>query len=127
MRVLCCHPSGLMYTAIYLRLEPLGLELGAAAARAAGHRVKVYHPKLQLANHGRPVSHEMRLAPAPTGARINRRALYVLPPDPANPIPPAGRQEARAGASGDVSAASRRLANPIPGGRQRVRPTREAP
>jgi len=30
-----------MYTEIYLRLEPLGVELAAAAARAAGHTVRV--------------------------------------------------------------------------------------
>jgi hypothetical protein len=36
MKVLCCHPSGLMYTEIYLRLEPLGVELMASAARKAG-------------------------------------------------------------------------------------------
>jgi len=41
MKVLCCHPSGLMYTEIYLRLEPLGVELVAAAARAAGHNVRI--------------------------------------------------------------------------------------
>ena len=41
MKVLCCHPSGLMYTEIYLRLEPLGVELVAAAARAAGHAVRI--------------------------------------------------------------------------------------
>ena len=41
MRVLCVHPSSLMYSRIYLRLEPLGLELVAAAARNAGHRVEL--------------------------------------------------------------------------------------
>jgi hypothetical protein len=30
----------LMYSRIYLRLDPLGLELVAAAARAAGHEVR---------------------------------------------------------------------------------------
>ena len=39
MRVLLVHPSCLMYAEIYLRLEPLGLELVAAAARQAGHAV----------------------------------------------------------------------------------------
>ena len=39
MNVLLVHPSPLMYTKIYLRLEPLGLELVAAAARRAGHDV----------------------------------------------------------------------------------------
>ena len=38
MRVLLVHPSPLMYSEIYLRLEPLGLERVAAAVRAAGPR-----------------------------------------------------------------------------------------
>ncbi len=41
MRVLLVHPSPLMYSEIYLRLEPLGLERVAAAVRAAGHGVRV--------------------------------------------------------------------------------------
>lgn len=41
MKVLCCHPSGLMYTEIFLRLEPLGLELVAGTLRAEGHDVQV--------------------------------------------------------------------------------------
>ncbi len=49
MKVLCCHPSGLMYTEIFLRLEPLGVELVAAAARAAGHAVRVLD--LQVFSH----------------------------------------------------------------------------
>jgi hopanoid C-3 methylase HpnR len=49
MKVLCCHPSGLMYTEIFLRLEPLGLELCAAAARAAGHEVRILD--LQVFSH----------------------------------------------------------------------------
>jgi hypothetical protein len=32
MKLLAVHPSPLMYTRIYLRLEPLGLELVAEAA-----------------------------------------------------------------------------------------------
>src|SRR5260370_3084120 len=39
MRVLAVHAGPLMYTKIFLRLEPLGLELVAAAAREAGHEV----------------------------------------------------------------------------------------
>ena len=35
------HPSGLMYSEIFLRLEPLGLERVAGAARAAGHQVRL--------------------------------------------------------------------------------------
>src|SRR5215510_13388000 len=49
MKVLCVHPSGLMYNEIFLRLEPLGVELVAAAVRAAGHDVRVLD--LQAASH----------------------------------------------------------------------------
>lgn len=49
MRVLAVHPSPLMYTKIYLRLEPLGLELVAQAARRAGH--EVYLIDLQVERH----------------------------------------------------------------------------
>ena len=49
MKVLCCHPSGLMYTEIFLRLEPLGVELVATAARAAGHEVRIMD--LQVFRH----------------------------------------------------------------------------
>ncbi|MBI4423793.1 MAG: hopanoid C-3 methylase HpnR [Elusimicrobia bacterium] len=41
MRVLFVHPSALMYSEIYLRLEPLGLELVAEAARQAGHQARL--------------------------------------------------------------------------------------
>jgi hypothetical protein len=41
MKFLAVHPSCLMYSKIYLRLEPLGLELVAAAARRAGHSVRL--------------------------------------------------------------------------------------
>jgi hopanoid C-3 methylase HpnR len=41
MRVLLVHPGGLMYSEVYLRLEPLGLELIAAAVRRAGHEVRL--------------------------------------------------------------------------------------
>jgi len=41
MKLLAVHPSGLMYTRVFLRLEPLGLELVAAAARGAGHAVRI--------------------------------------------------------------------------------------
>jgi hopanoid C-3 methylase len=61
MDVLLVHPGPLMYTKIYLRLEPLGLELVASAARALGHRVtlldlQVETPAdyLRLLNERRP-------------------------------------------------------------------------
>jgi hopanoid C-3 methylase HpnR len=49
MRVLFVHPSGLMYTELFLRLEPLGVELCAEAARRAGHDVRLLD--LQAADH----------------------------------------------------------------------------
>ncbi|MGH3272710.1 MAG: hopanoid C-3 methylase HpnR [Streptosporangiaceae bacterium] len=41
MKTLLVHPSGLMYSEVFLRLEPLGLERVASAARIAGHEVRV--------------------------------------------------------------------------------------
>jgi hopanoid C-3 methylase len=41
MKLLAVHPSCLMYSKIYLRLEPLGLELVAAACLEAGHDVRI--------------------------------------------------------------------------------------
>ena len=49
MRVLAVHPGPLMYTKIFLRLEPLGLELVAAAVRRAGHQVRLID--LQVGTH----------------------------------------------------------------------------
>lgn len=49
MRFLAVHPGPLMYTKIYLRLEPLGLELVAAAVRDAGHDVALLD--LQVESH----------------------------------------------------------------------------
>lgn len=41
MKVLFVHPSPLMYSETYLRLEPLGLELVAESSRKAGHSVRL--------------------------------------------------------------------------------------
>src|SRR5574338_291389 len=41
MRVLFVHPGPLMYSEIYLRLEPLGMERVAQAVRQAGHEVRL--------------------------------------------------------------------------------------
>src|SRR5258705_5844215 len=41
MRVLLVHPSALMYSEIFLRLEPLGLERVTAALLAEGHEVRL--------------------------------------------------------------------------------------
>jgi hopanoid C-3 methylase HpnR len=49
MRVLLVHPSALMYSEIYLRLEPLGLECVATSIREAGHEVRLLD--LQIFTH----------------------------------------------------------------------------
>jgi hopanoid C-3 methylase HpnR len=49
MKVLLVHPSGLMYTEVYLRLEPLGLERVAEACRRTGHEVRLLD--LQVFRH----------------------------------------------------------------------------
>ncbi len=49
MRFLGVHPGPLLYTKVFLRLEPLGLELVAAAARQAGHQVRLID--LQVEDH----------------------------------------------------------------------------
>ena len=41
MKTLFVHPSALLYTELFLRLEPLGLERVAAAARDGGHEVRI--------------------------------------------------------------------------------------
>jgi magnesium-protoporphyrin IX monomethyl ester (oxidative) cyclase len=41
MRVLLVHPSPLLFSEIYLRLEPLGVERVATAVQAAGHAVEL--------------------------------------------------------------------------------------
>ncbi|XSG85864.1 MAG: hopanoid C-3 methylase HpnR [Methylohalobius sp. ZOD2] len=50
MRILAVHPGPLLYTKVFLRLEPLGLEIIAGAARKAGHQVHLID--LQVENHG---------------------------------------------------------------------------
>ncbi|MBV9968583.1 MAG: cobalamin-dependent protein, partial [Xanthobacteraceae bacterium] len=49
MKVLGVHPGPLMYTKIFLRLEPLGLELVAQSARRLGHDVRLIG--LQVESH----------------------------------------------------------------------------
>jgi hopanoid C-3 methylase len=61
MRVLYVHPSALMYSEVYLRLEPLGLELVAESTRRAGHDVRLldlqssrHHDYWKLVDEWRP-------------------------------------------------------------------------
>jgi hopanoid C-3 methylase len=49
MKVLLIHPSPLLYSEIYLRLEPLGMERVADAIRVAGHEVRILD--LQIFSH----------------------------------------------------------------------------
>jgi hypothetical protein len=49
MKVLCVHRSGLMCNDLFLRLEPLGVELWTAAVRKAGHDTRLLD--LQTASH----------------------------------------------------------------------------
>jgi hopanoid C-3 methylase HpnR len=49
MRLLFVHPGPLLYTRVFLRLEPLGLELVAEAARRAGHPTRLID--LQVEDH----------------------------------------------------------------------------
>jgi magnesium-protoporphyrin IX monomethyl ester (oxidative) cyclase len=56
MKVLLVHPSGLLYSEVYLRLEPLGLECVATAVERAGHQVRILD--LQIFKH-RDYQHEL--------------------------------------------------------------------
>src|SRR5262245_10222399 len=49
MRVLLVHPSPLAYSSVFLRLEPLGLELVAEAVRRRGLETRILD--LQVENH----------------------------------------------------------------------------
>ncbi|MER6978305.1 hopanoid C-3 methylase HpnR [Streptomyces carpinensis] len=89
MRVLLVHPSALMYSEIFLRLEPLGLERVAAAARDAGHQVQVVD--LQVLRHRdlRRLVHSFRpqvlgfslnyLANIPEAIDLSRAVKQALP------------------------------------------------
>ena len=69
MRVLLVHPSPLMYSELYLRLEPLGLERVAAAVRAAGHEVRLLD--LQIFNHADYWRELETFAPQAVGFSVN--------------------------------------------------------
>jgi hypothetical protein len=50
----------------------------------------VYHPELQIADHRRPVTYQMRLPARPASSEEKPRDLFVLRPEPARQMPPAG-------------------------------------
>ena len=49
MKFLAVHPSALMYTKVFLRLEPLGLELVAEVVRRAGHQARLIDLQVETA------------------------------------------------------------------------------
>jgi magnesium-protoporphyrin IX monomethyl ester (oxidative) cyclase len=69
MKVLFVHPSPLMYSEIFLRLEPLGLERVASAARAAGHEVRAID--LQVSSHAELERELDRFRPEAVGFGLN--------------------------------------------------------
>jgi magnesium-protoporphyrin IX monomethyl ester (oxidative) cyclase len=69
MRVLLVHPSPLMYSELYLRLEPLGLERVAAAIRTAGHEVRLLD--LQIFQHADYWRELDTFAPQAIGFSVN--------------------------------------------------------
>src|SRR5262249_8517543 len=89
MRVLAVHPSPLMYTKIFLRLEPLGIELIAAAARRAGHEVRLIDLQVEPGRNYERLVREWRpeaiaiscnyLADVPEGIELAKTAAAIRP------------------------------------------------
>src|SRR2546428_10182351 len=69
MRVLLVHPGPLMYSEIFLRLEPIGVERVAAAVRAAGHEVRLLD--LQIFGHADYYRELAEFAPQAVGFSLN--------------------------------------------------------
>src|SRR2546428_6690920 len=69
MKVLLVHPSPLMYSEIFLRLEPIGVERVAAAVRAAGHEVRLLD--LQIFGHADYYRELAEFAPQAVGFSLN--------------------------------------------------------
>jgi hopanoid C-3 methylase HpnR len=69
MRVLLVHPSALMYSEIFLRLEPLGLERVAAALLAGGHEVRLVD--LQVYRQAELAREVTRFQPEAVGFSVN--------------------------------------------------------
>ena len=69
MRVLLVHPSALMYSEIFLRLEPLGLERVGAALLADGHDVRMVD--LQVYRRADVERQAMQFRPEAVGFSLN--------------------------------------------------------
>ncbi|MGE5285914.1 MAG: hypothetical protein ACM3ML_01670 [Micromonosporaceae bacterium] len=95
MRTLLVHPSGLMYSEIFLRLEPLW------------RFPRVYNPARQLAGHQREVTYKLPVPHQRAMAPKDRRELYShpRPTGSRNTVPATGTdrddQPDRAPARGD--------------------------
>jgi hopanoid C-3 methylase HpnR len=69
MKVLLVHPSALLYSEVYLRLEPLGLECVGGALKRSGHNVRLLD--LQIFTH-RDFEREIReFRPDAVGFSLN--------------------------------------------------------
>jgi magnesium-protoporphyrin IX monomethyl ester (oxidative) cyclase len=69
VRLLLVHPSPLLYSEIFLRLEPLGVERVAGAARQAGHQVRIVD--LQVMPRTRLRRELARFQPEAVGVSLN--------------------------------------------------------
>jgi hopanoid C-3 methylase HpnR len=69
MKVMLVHPSALLYSEVYLRLEPLGMECVAAAVERAGHQVRLMD--LQVFNHRELRSELEKFHPDAIGFSVN--------------------------------------------------------
>src|SRR5437762_5814685 len=89
MKVLLVHPSALLYSEVYLRLEPLGVECVGGALLRAGHDVRLLD--LQIFTH-RDFERELRefrpeavgfslnyLANVPEAIDLARQVKEILP------------------------------------------------
>src|SRR5262245_10125595 len=90
MRVLLVHPSALMYSELYLRLEPLGMERVAAAMRAAGHDVRLID--LQISTHADYRREVEQFRPQAIGFSVNYLANVPEVLDLARATKRAGRE-----------------------------------
>jgi magnesium-protoporphyrin IX monomethyl ester (oxidative) cyclase len=69
MKVFLVHPSALLYSEVYLRLEPLGMECVAAAVERAGHQVRLLD--LQVFTHSDYQRELEDFAPDAVGFSVN--------------------------------------------------------
>jgi hopanoid C-3 methylase len=69
MKVMLVHPSALLYSEVYLRLEPLGMECVAAAVERAGHDVRLVD--LQVFNHSELRGELQSFQPDAVGFSVN--------------------------------------------------------